>query len=156
MAKEPSGSVALMAIREPYVTRLLNGTKKVEFRKTAIRKPISHVVIYESRAEGKIVGYFEVAGITRAKPNALWDEYADVSGISEEDFFQYFSGTEEGTGIKVGGFYRLKDPIPVDGVNPAYKPPQSYFYLRREEFDRIKRKATVCAQHGTVRASRHP
>ena len=148
MDQRPSEDVAVMAIRERYVTRILDGSKRVEFRRTALRKVISHVVVYESRGRGKIVGYFEVANVTNAKPRKLWNLFSEAAGIGRSEFFEYFRGKEEGTGISVGVFYRLDDPIDITSINPSYHPPQSFFYLQDGEFERVlQRKAerAVCS-----------
>jgi len=129
-----------MAIKETYVSRMLNGSKKVEFRRIAPKRAISHVVVYESQGCGQIVGYFEVAGVTNAKPDKLWKLFAESAGIERSEFFHYFDGTDKGTGISIGSFFQLDEPMEITSINPSYRPPQSFYYLQRGEFERIRRR----------------
>jgi len=139
MAQATTERVALMAIKPCYSQRILSGSKRVEFRKTAFRSPVSHVVIYESGTTGKVVGFFEVAGVERGTPSELWERFADVGGVDESDYRKYFQSCSSGVAIRIGSVTALEPPLDIFGLNPQYRPPQSFFYITNDEFQRVKR-----------------
>lgn len=129
MAKGATRTVALMAIQPRFADLILRGTKKVEFRKTRFRKPVSHVVIYASWPIKRVVGVFEVEGLDIADPLALWERYDNVAGISREDFMAYYKGHMTGVAIRVGHVTELSEPVPLTAVHDTCTPPQSFQYV---------------------------
>jgi predicted transcriptional regulator len=75
-----------MSIHPEFVRLILNGNKKVEFRKIRFSMNISYVVIYATLPIKKIVGYFEVKNINTASPDELWRSYENIAGIEKERF----------------------------------------------------------------------
>lgn len=81
----------LLPIKPPYVHRILNGEKKVEYRKRiASQKDISQVLIYASHPVCRVVGEFRIAGILCDTPDKLWEKTACVGSINRSDYFAYF------------------------------------------------------------------
>jgi len=83
----------LLSIKPEYAEKILNGTKRFEYRKSAPRnEAVRTVVIYATMPVGKVVGEFEVAGVLRESPDALWKQTKTASGITRKFFDEYFSG----------------------------------------------------------------
>ncbi len=59
--------VAFMPIKPIYAEKLIKGEKKYEFRKTAIRSDLSHIIIYATSPVKKIIGIAEIKGIQEYK-----------------------------------------------------------------------------------------
>jgi type I restriction enzyme S subunit len=74
------------------------------------------------------VGKFAVGAIIEDNPKALWENYRDLSGIDESDFFSYFDGMERGFAIGIKDVQMFK-PIEPKKLFPNFRPPQSYCYL---------------------------
>lgn len=56
----------LLSIQPEYAEKILNGTKRFEYRKAVTRnESVRTVVIYATMPVGKVVGEFEVGGPTR-------------------------------------------------------------------------------------------
>lgn len=134
MARNENQHVVLMAIKPRYSQRILAGDKKVEFRKTAFRHAVSHVVIYESGSTGKIVGFFVVDGVEQATPKELWQRFAAVGGVSEKEFMDYFGPLGHGTAIRIGAVTTLEQPLSISELSTSYRPPQSFSYISADEF----------------------
>ena len=64
--------VALLSIRPEYVQQIIEGTKKVEFRKKVFSNTVKKVVVYSSYPQKRIVGYFRVTNIIIDTPLDIW------------------------------------------------------------------------------------
>ncbi len=68
-----------MAIHPHYADAILDGRKKVEFRKRAVAEDVTTVLIYATAPVKKIIGQFEVAHTVVTTPSALWEQLGRVS-----------------------------------------------------------------------------
>lgn len=63
----------LLSIKPEYAEKVLNGTKRFEYRKAVPRnESVRTVVIYARMPVGKVIGEFEVGGVLCEKPEDLW------------------------------------------------------------------------------------
>lgn len=127
MAKNPP-VVALLSIHPQYAEAILNGEKKVEFRKAGFSKDVTHVVIYATKPIGAVVGVFETDGSVVQSPRELWQTFSAVGGITRGDFDAYYSGRPTGVAIKIKKAKRLPEPLPLTRIQKTH-PPQSFNYL---------------------------
>lgn len=140
----PDGrTVALMAIQPRFADLILAGRKRVEFRKTRFRSPVSHVVIYSTGPVGKVVGFFEVEGLDVAAPERLWERYVSVAGVEACFFESYFGAAELGVAIRIGDVFKLRSPVPLGTVSAGTHPPQSFCYLDDSALSRLERRQLV-------------
>jgi predicted transcriptional regulator len=138
MVKKSTRSVVLMSIHPEFAQLILDGKKKVEFRKICFASQVSHVVIYATNPLKKIVGYFEVQGIQVANPRELWQSYSEIAGIDQQSFQDYYTSVSKGVAIEVGKVYQLDHFLSLDFVSDSLIAPQSYVYLDKRLFDCIK------------------
>ncbi len=118
-----------MSIKPKYVKRIMNNTKKFEFRKVIFKNNyVKKVLIYSSSPEKKIVGYFEIDMIIKKKPEDLWHHCQQDAGIDKDEFFKYFKGKEIGFAIKIKKVIPFKEKVEPQDVIPNFHPPQSYSY----------------------------
>ena len=83
--------IVLIAIRPRFAESIMKGQKRVEFRKVRFREKISHMVIYASKPTQRILGYFQVPNIEEDSPENLWARYHYVSGMSYDEFIDYYA-----------------------------------------------------------------
>lgn len=126
------GRVVLMSIHPQYAQAILDGTKRVEFRKRPLAPDVSHVVVYATAPVSAVVGAFAVTGQRTQAPSALWRRFRTVAGIPRSGFFAYFQGRRHGTGIEVGDVLVPAAPLRLDRDLGVARPPQSFQYLARE------------------------
>ncbi|WP_438027597.1 ASCH domain-containing protein [Sorangium sp. So ce233] len=120
----------LLSIKPEYAEKILNGTKRFEYRKAAPRNDAVHtVLIYATMPVGKVIGEFEIAGLLREPPEVLWKRTKKASGISRRFFDQYFSGCEQGVAIAVRKPKRYPKPLMLQDVLGSATPPQSFRYV---------------------------
>lgn len=131
MGSRQVGRVALMSIHPQYAQAILNGTKKVEFRKRPIAADVRHVVIYATAPISAIVGVFSVTEQTTTSPRCLWTRFQKVAGIAHDGFNDYYAGRDLATGIGIGQVTTLAEPLYLEEHLGISRPPQSYRYLER-------------------------
>lgn len=121
--------IALISIHPEYADAILEGTKRVEFRRIRFARDVHTVLIYATRPIGKIVASFEVSDIDIGTPTVLWQKHRRTGGISHEKFTNYFAGATEGCAILVGRVTRFSRPLPLESLGQSITPPQSFRYL---------------------------
>ena len=134
MAAEPV--VALMSIRPRFAQAILEGKKTVELRRVPLKRPVTHVVIYETGITGAIVGLFEVRRIVEQSPRQTWRTYNGTSGLTKKEFDAYFIGKQCAVAIEVGHTCRFPEPVPLAEI-AVTRPPQSFMYLSSSHVGRF-------------------
>lgn len=124
-------SVALLSIRPEYARQIATGEKRVEFRRAKFSRPLTHVVVYATSPEKRVVGYFEVLGIDEGSAASLWEEHKTHSGISRKRLFEYLRGARQAIAIRIGRFHHAHRQVRLEDLG-ALAPPQSFRYLRPE------------------------
>ena len=118
----------LLSIKPEYVARILEGTKKYEYRKRLARENISKIYIYCTTPVMKVVGSVDVLGNIEKSPTALWEETKKNAGISRAKYREYFRGCKTACAYRLGDVSIFEHPLDLDafGVSSA---PQSFVYI---------------------------
>lgn len=120
----------LLSIRPEFAEKILLGQKLYEFRKVLPKVPgIKTIVIYATLPLGKVVGEFDIAEILSDTPKNIWQETADVSGITKRFFNEYFEGKEVAHAIKVKKVRRYSSPKELSSILASGIAPQSFCYI---------------------------
>jgi predicted transcriptional regulator len=120
----------LLSIKPKYVKEILSGVKQYEFRKQIFKDESAKTVfIYSSSPQKKIVASFRVREIIEGHPDYLWEEFWNVSGLSETEFFTYFSGKENGYAIRIDELEQFAEPLDPYAMFERFVPPQSFCYV---------------------------
>ncbi len=160
---------ALLSIRPPFASAILNGKKRYEFRRSIFSLPVEVVVIYATVPVQRIVAEFDVVRVISGKPETLWKRTRQFAGIERRVFFEYFQGRQIGYAIEIGEVRRYERPYcPVEKL--GIKPPQSFVYLDRsseeeatvhwgslspkDALQRTRSSVTVSAGQGPRRVAR--
>lgn len=135
-------SVVLLPIKPDYALPLIEGRKKVEFRKTAFRTPPHYVVVYASSPLKRVVGFFAVSDIRVDSVDNLWRDYGEVGCITQEDFNAYYACRPSGLALEVGDVVALEEPMTLDELGLEGRPPQSFAYISHDIVERLRTEAT--------------
>ena len=111
--------IALLSIKPQYANAILDGQKKVEFRKRGFARVVTHIVIYATAPIGRIVGWFKVGKTEEKSPAGLWRSFSKVGGITEKDFNAYYKNTALGVAIGVSNPRRLPKPVAISRVGAS-------------------------------------
>lgn len=119
----------LLSIKPEFASKIFDGTKKFEFRRSIFKNAnITSVVVYASSPTQKVIGEFEIKRIINTDVEALWNETKEHSGITEDYFMQYFTGKESGFAIEIKKAKKYKEPLCIKADFRA-TPPQSFIYI---------------------------
>lgn len=129
MGRREAERVALMAIHERYADAIMDGVKRVEFRKRRLADDIETVWVYATAPMSKVIGYFSVDEIVQGTPHDIWERFGSVGEIDRDDFFDYFDGRDTAVAILVGAAKRLPTPVALGDIDPRPAVPQSFAYL---------------------------
>jgi len=120
----------VLSIKPKYVKEILSGAKQYEFRKQIFKnESVKTVFIYSSSPKKKIVACFRVGKIVKGHPDFLWEQFRDVSGISEKEFFEYFSDRDTGYAIKIDELEQFPEPVDPHEMFGRFVAPQSFCYV---------------------------
>lgn len=120
----------LLSIKPEYAQRILDGTKRFEFRRRVHRDPRVHtVVIYATMPVGKVLGEFSIKSVHSEHPDSLWEKTKEFSGITQNFFAEYFSGRDLGHAIEVKKVKKYSQPRDLGDFLPGGVAPQSYAYV---------------------------
>lgn len=120
----------LLSIKPEYAEKILDGTKKFEFRRRVhARTEVEAVIIYATMPVGQVVGEFSIKCIHSATPAIIWDRTRSHSGITREFYRRYFSGRKTAHAIEVRDVKRYSEPQPLKKYLPSGVAPQSYAYI---------------------------
>lgn len=124
----------ILSIKPEYANKILDGSKKYEFRKAAFTcDEVSCVVIYATKPVGKVVGEFDVSGVHIDAPNSVWKKTREYAGVKKKFFDEYFRNKSVAVAIGVGEVRRYKTPMDLSSLGANITAPQSFRYLPDEK-----------------------
>ena len=138
MATKDNRNVILLPIFPQYANAIMEGKKKVEFRKRNIPSHIKHVVVYSTAPEKMVIGTFEVDRITKATPKALWKKFNKIGFVEKEFLFDYYDNQDIGIAIHVGKTREIENPFPLSKIKKGLSAPQSFRYLQDDEWEKVQ------------------
>lgn len=125
----------ILSIRPKHVQKIINGTKKYEFRKVIFKdQSVCEIYIYSTSPVKKIIGKFKIGKIFDDHPENLWEQLHEFSGLTKKDFYAYFSGRDKGYAIEIVNFELFEEPIDPKKLSPSFVAPQSFQYIDNSIF----------------------
>ena len=130
--------IAILSVKPKYVEQILKGNKRYEFRKSKFRKDVEEVLIYATKPVMKVVGKFRVGKIIEDTPEKLWNDFGNVSGLTKDEFFEYFKKNNKGVAIEIIDLQEFSEPLDLNYFVAKSTYPQSWIYLSREKLNNKK------------------
>lgn len=118
----------LLSIKPEYANKILDGTKKYEYRKRIARNLTGTLLIYSTAPEMKIVAEVEILNSLSAAPSVLWEQTKNDAGISRKKYRSYFHGCKKAYAYELGDVEIFDPPRNLSEYNVAV-PPQSFVYV---------------------------
>lgn len=120
----------ILSIKPQYAEKILNGSKKFEFRKAGFSMPgVTTVVIYATKPVGKVVGEFEIDCIHIGAPSSIWKKTKIYAGIDRKFFDEYYRDKSVAVAIGVGEVKRYRHALEISSLGEGITAPQSFRYL---------------------------
>lgn len=129
----------LISIHPKYVSKILNGSKRVEFRRVWAAQKVTHLVIYSTSPEMQVKAIAKVDDVLTTSKTSLWEiakEYG--GGLTRSELRDYFYGVSKGHAILLSEIKSLNKYLSLPEAVPGVRAPQSYVYLTNEQFDSIR------------------
>ena len=118
----------LLSIKPEYTNRILEGSKKYEFRRSVAKRKVDRILIYSTAPEMRVVAMVEVLGVVQDSPKNLWQKTQAKAGISRPKFMNYFANRPVAYAYRLGTLKKFAKPktLAEYGVTAA---PQSFVYI---------------------------
>jgi predicted transcriptional regulator len=126
-----SDRTLLISIRPRFVNAILGGSKTVELRRTRPNLDSgSAVLLYSSSPIKAVVGWAYLADVIQGTPAELWRAHQGGAGVTESEFHEYFSGSQDAFGLVLHRVVRATDPVQLEELRGmGVEPPQSWRYV---------------------------
>jgi predicted transcriptional regulator len=137
--------IAFMPIKPIYADKIIDGSKKFEFRRASIKGDLTHLIIYASSPVKRIIGIAVVDGVDISPPLEAWGNTKHAAGISRVDFLNYFQGKEKAVTIKFKDILPLGRDVCPKEIEAGFKVPQSFKYVQSSFLQDVLTKGDVVA-----------
>lgn len=132
MGTQPADRVALMSIHERWAEAIVDGRKRVEFRKRRLADDIRTVLIYATAPSSQVIGQFTIDEIVTDTPARIWEKFGHLGVIERDAFFDYYGSAVTAVAIIVADAERFATPLGLAEFEPRPAVPQSFAYLRAD------------------------
>ena len=119
----------IVSIHPEHVKNIINGTKKFEYRTKVAKSDVKKIIIYETAPIKKVVAEAEIIEVLMMKPEDLWEETKEQSGISKSFFDSYFENRDVAYAYKLGEVKVYEQPKTLEEFGLRCGP-QSFAYVR--------------------------
>lgn len=118
----------VLSIKPEYVAKILDGSKKFEYRTRAAKKNVDSIIIYETAPMKKVVAEAEILDVLAMPPEDLWKLTEKESGIRKSFFDSYFKNRKIAYAYKLGKITVFNKPQSLSHFG-LLKAPQSFAYV---------------------------
>lgn len=118
----------LLSVKPEYVYRILDKSKRFEFRHKLAKETVDSIVLYATYPVMKVVGEVKVTGTITTSPTALWERTKSFAGISREKYRKYFKSRKTASAYILGDITQYDNPLTLESIG-IKKAPQSFIYL---------------------------
>ncbi|WP_423393277.1 hypothetical protein [Burkholderia sp. LMG 21824] len=120
-------AAVVVTVTPPLVAKLLSGDKLVEFRKVWPKASVRTIWFCEKGSQGRIALRATIKEVVTIQAKEAWDQFRDVSGVTESDFFKYIDPKRDIHCLVLQAIEIVRDTFVQDlGV---MRPPQNYTYV---------------------------
>ena len=118
----------LLSIKPEYVSKILAGKKRFEYRRHLAKENISLAYLYETSPSMKVVASATIVQRLKGTPTELWEKTKTMSGISKADFLKYFADCDNAFAYELDNICVFDKPKLLSelGIQTA---PQSFMYI---------------------------
>jgi predicted transcriptional regulator len=144
----------LLSIHPKHVERIFQGEKQVELRRRRPRsQPGDWIAVYSTSPVKQLVGVVQIKEVRVKSPESLWRNVRGISGLTRQEFTEYFDKSHLAIGIVIQNPRPFPKPVELPRLREEwddFHPPQSYRYLtdpqinfvwRQFSFQRVRRRA---------------
>lgn len=101
----------IISIKLEFVSKILSGEKKYEFKRRIFTKEVDKIYIYPTMPNSGIVAYFNPEKIIKDTLENLWKNFKDVFGTTKDSLLTYFPNKDEAYAIEITNLHIFDNPI---------------------------------------------
>lgn len=121
----------LLPIKPEYVEKIINQSKRYEYRRKIGKKKVDRIIIYSTYPIKMVIAEVEVKKVLTDTPDNIWEKTKNYSGISKEKYSKYFCDKNKAFAYQLGKVLVYSKPKRLEDFNIYYSP-QSFVYLKIE------------------------
>jgi len=122
----------LLSIHPEFVDKILKGEKKFEFRRVKARQLPDRIIMYSTSPVCKVIGEAEVEKIIVDKPELVWEETKNFSGINKDYYVEYYHDRTTAVAYKLKNVIKYDEPKELKDFEVKVAP-QSFVYVDNYE-----------------------
>ena len=142
-------NAVLLSIRPKFADLIFSGKKTIELRRVLPKiEKGDLVLVYESAPVKALRGAFEVVGVLRDTPAAIWRKVRQSACVSQKQFDDYFDGVDHACAILLGTKWVFGERLTLEMIrrhDSRFRPPQSFSYLTSERAVALGMADLLCA-----------
>lgn len=131
----------VLSLKPRFADAILAGAKTVELRRSEPKIVVpTRALVYATSPARALAGTCIVTSVKTERLATLWRKYGPATGISHQDFLNYFEGVEKGTALTLVNPASLPQPIPLTRLRETpqgFRPPQSFAYVEIQTGTRL-------------------
>lgn len=127
----------VLSIHPQFADAIMEGTKRVELRKTPFPRNAEAVLMYATSPARYIVGGFVIETVAVDTPKNIYLMTAGRTGITTDDFMAYYEGKKYASALIIRRSFMFTNKIEPDKYIKNWTPPQNYRYITWKEHDEI-------------------
>ena len=139
-SQQPEGSAILLSIKPKYADLIVEGSKRVELRRSIPARRIGTIAIYSSSPVQSIVALVDVKETIEAPPNKLWTiAKENGGGLTRAELLAYFESKSLGFALMLENVRVFEKPVNPNKILKPFSPPQSFKYLTTKELQKLEK-----------------
>lgn len=130
-----NNDLLIISVKPEYAIKILKREKTIELRKCAPKRvgKDGYILIYVTAPVKELWGVYKIENIIKENPNTLWENFGKQTGITKQEFNDYYKENKNAFGIQLQEVKNLfKHSIKLDSLKnliPGFMPPQTYSYI---------------------------
>lgn len=130
----------LLSIKPKFASLIVDGSKRVELRRSVPAQPVGTIVIYSSSPVQSIVALVDVKEIIKGTPTKLWSiAKENGGGVTRKELFAYFESKAFGFALMLENVRVFEQPVNPKKFFKNFSPPQSFKYLTPNELKSLEK-----------------
>lgn len=118
----------LLVMNQNEIQQIKDYKEKYIFKRNKFREEIDKIFIY-SKETKKVIGSFKGNEIIFNTPKYFWKNFSNESGLTREEFGEYYDNKKYGYAIKINDLRIFKNPIKLY----KFKEPGNYCYIENKD-----------------------
>lgn len=150
LLNKQDGKFALVSLHPRHAEAILDGSKRLEFRRVWTTSHVDGLLIYVTAPVKRIVAIAKINAVHHEPPSVLWKLAKTLGGgLSKIELFDYLDGKEKGYAIQLSEVWSLSSSIDPISVIPGFRAPQSFMYAKPDEVARLAAEIDKSPESGS-------